>query len=396
MRSMVEGADAALFSNTGAHSPSSSALRAATPPASQGEINVTPRPQVREDLQPFPSTIRPMNEFDFIREVLAPLAGEGTHRTKFGQSFGQSFGLTDDAALLRAGAAGLIVTADMLVEGVHFTQDCPPETVAKKSLRVNLSDLAAKGAKPVCYMLCVAWRAERGLDWKRAFVRGLKEDQERYGVMLLGGDTTVTQGPFTVSITAFGEAGPRGMVRRDGAQPGDALYVTGTVGDAGLGLRALQGEGFPGEDAVALVGAYRLPEPPVAFASDVAEHASAAIDVSDGVLADAAHIAAASGARIEIALEHLPLSDAAARWAAAQADRDAALTTLAASGDDYQILFTAPEAAEAALRDAAAAPGLRLTRIGRVLEGGVPEDGPLRVLGASGEIRPGALGFTHF
>jgi len=280
----------------------------------------------------------------------------------------------------------------MLVEGRHFTTDCPPETVAKKSLRVNLSDLAAKGARPVCYLLSMAWRTGQDLDWKRAFVRGLKEDQDRYGVTLLGGDTTVTDGPFTVSVTAFGAPGPRGMIRRAGAQPGDSIFVTGEIGGAGLALRALADEPMPaGVDRAALIAAYRLPEPPVPFASTVAAHAHAAIDVSDGVLADAGHIAEVSGVQVEIDLERLPLARATRAWLDGQSDRDAALAMLAGAGDDYQILFAAPEAAADALAREGEALGVRLTRIGRISEGK-----GLKSMANSREIHPARLGFTHF
>ena len=312
-----------------------------------------------------------MDEFDFIRDVLAPLAGEG------------AFGLTDDAAVLRAGAGALVVTADMLVEGRHFTVDCPPETVAKKALRVNLSD--------------VAWPAGRDLAWKQAFVRGLAEDQARYGVSMLGGDTTVTDGPFTVAITAFGApAAPefegRAMVRRSSARPGHAVYVTGDIGAPGLGLRALEGQPMPaGTDTEALVAAYRLPQPAVAVAPAVAAHAAAAIDVSDGLLADAAHIARQSGVCIVLDLDAAALSAAAQAWLEAQQDRAAALAALAASGDDYQILLTAPEGAADALGGAGREAGIRLTRIGHVEAGQ-----GLRVHAAGAEIRPDRLGFTHF
>lgn len=321
-----------------------------------------------------------MDEFDFIRELLAPLAGEG------------AFGLTDDAAMLRPDENGLVVTADMLVEGRHFTPHCPPDSVAKKSLRVNLSDLAAKGARPVCYLLSIAWRTGQDLDWKRAFVRGLKEDQDRYGVYLLGGDTTVTDGPLTVSITAFGAPGPRGMIRRAGAQPGDCVFVTGEIGGAGLALRVLADEPMPaGVDRAALVAAYREPEPPVPFASVVAAHAHVAIDVSDGVLADAAHIAEVSGVQVEIDLERLPLAPATRTWLEGQQDRDAALAALASAGDDYQILFAAPEEAAETLVEEASALGVRLTRIGRIVAGK-----GLKIIVDSREIRPDRLGFTHF
>jgi thiamine-monophosphate kinase len=321
-----------------------------------------------------------MDEFEFIRDVLSPLAGEG------------AFGLTDDAAVLHAGAGGLVVTADMLVEGRHFMPSCPPDTVAKKALRTNLSDLAAKGARPLCYMLSVAWPAARDMGWCKVFVRGLQEDQARYGVTLLGGDTTATDGPLTVSITAFGAPGPRGMIRRNGAQPGHAIYITGEIGAAGLGLRILQGETPPPRvDPAALIAAYRAPEPAVAFAPAIAEYAAAAIDVSDGVLADAAHVARNSGVLLEIELERLPLGAATRAWLDAQADRDAALTALATSGDDYQILFSANESDENALMQAARKAAVRLTRIGQVTAGQ-----GLRILAAQGPIRPDRLGFTHF
>ncbi len=321
-----------------------------------------------------------MNEFDFIRDMLAPLAGEG------------AFELRDDAAVLRPGREGLVVTADMLVEGRHFRADCPPDTIAKKALRANLSDLAAKGARPVSYLLSIAWPEVRDQAWRAGFVAGLKEDQVRYDLALLGGDTTMTDGPMAVSITAFGAPGPRGMVRRAGAHAGEAVYLTGAVGAAGLGLRVLEGEAMPaGVETQKLIEAYRTPSPAVWFGPVVGEHAGASIDVSDGVLADAAHIAEASGVMLEIDLDRLPLAPATRAWMEAQPDRAAALAALAASGDDYQILMTASPDEEAVLTTAAREARTKLTRVGRVLSG----EG-LRVLAAGEEIRPKRLGFTHF
>src|ERR1700675_598181 len=208
--------------------------------------------------------------------------------------------LIDDAAILKASGDDIVVTTDAIVEGVHFLSDDPPDTVARKALRVNLSDLAAKGATPAGFVLTLALRAADEA-WLTPFARGLGEDAGLFSCPLLGGDTVSTPGPKMISITAFGRVAEGKMVHRSGAKPGDRVVVTGTIGDAALGLDILKGGAVAtdlADDAAAkemLVGRYRVPQPRNALAAAVRDHASAAMDVSDGLAGDLAKLCAASG-----------------------------------------------------------------------------------------------------
>jgi thiamine-monophosphate kinase len=302
------------------------------------------------------------DEFALIARHFAPLAKNAAAR-----------GLLDDAALLDA----LVITADAIVEGVHFLPDDPIDTVAQKALRVNLSDIAAKGAAPVGYLLTLQWPDTRPAGEIAAFAEGLARDQATFGVKLLGGDTTRTPGPLTISVTMLGR--PLGATpSRGGARAGDDLWVTGTIGDGVLGLAALRGE--IGADA-RLVERYRRPSPRTSFAAVIARFATASLDVSDGLLGDAAKLADASGVRAVIDPQMIPLSAPAGAWRDAQGDGEAALTRLATGGDDYEILFAAAPASRAPIEEAAAEIGLRVTCIGRLEAGAGVDAGALAVGG---------------
>jgi thiamine-monophosphate kinase len=238
-------------------------------------------------------------------------------------------GLLDDAAVLEVGGATLVLTHDILVEGVHFLPADPPRDVAWKLLAVNLSDLAAKGARPLGVLLGFPLGDEA---WDRAFVEGLGTALAAFAIPLLGGDTVT--GPRVLGLTAIGEASGR-VPSRSGAKPADRLWVSGTIGDAGAGLRVLRGK-LP--DAPALVERYRTPRPRLELGQALAPRVSAMMDVSDGFLIDAKRMAAASAAALEIALDAIPLSDAF--LSALGDDRDARLAA-ATAGDDYELLFAA-------------------------------------------------------
>ncbi len=304
------------------------------------------------------------DEFAVIRELFAPLATHAGAR-----------GLVDDAAVLEAQGA-LVVTTDAIVEGVHFLIDDPIDTVAKKALRVNVSDIVAKGAKPVAALLTLVWPNARPSDEIATFARGLGEDLQHYGVALIGGDTTSTPGPLTVSITLFGQPlGSRTPARTD-AKPGEQLWVTGRIGDGWLGLMLLQEApavlGAAAADRVgahidALRAAYRTPPSPLAFAPIVARYASASMDVSDGLIADAAKLASASGVALRIDAEAVPLSDAGHAHVSAHGPNG--LLELLSGGDDYQVLFTAPAEARGRIMDESRAANIDVALIGDVLDG---------------------------
>ena len=306
-----------------------------------------------------------------------------------------AFGLRDDAAIFRADGDDIVVTTDAVVEGVHFLPGDPPETLARKALRVNLSDLAAKGAAPAGFVLTLALRAVDE-SWLTAFARGLGEDARHYACPLLGGDTVSTPGPVTISITAFGRVPKGEMVRRSGARPGERIMVTGTIGDAAIGLDILKGgaaaQALSG-DATArdrLVGRYRVPEPRNALAEAIRKHASAAMDVSDGLAGDLAKLCAASDVSAVIDAPSIPISNAAKDLLTGGVVN---LEDLIAGGDDYEVLCTVPEAASAALVEEARRVGVALTSIGTV----VAATERLRFLDdQGGEIPLKRMSYSHF
>jgi thiamine-monophosphate kinase len=320
-----------------------------------------------------------MDEFDIIRKYFVPLA------TSPGAD-----GLRDDVAEIGTlgGGVRLIATKDAITEGVHFLPSDPVDTVARKLVRVNVSDIIAKGARPDGALLALLWPGARPGDEIGAFAQALGEDLAQWGAHLLGGDTTSTEGPLTLSLTMLGRCGPRGPVRRSGAQAGNDLWVTGVIGDGWLGLQAAKGAlaELSDTDRAFLVSRYRVPgPPPLAVADLVAGFATSSIDVSDGLVADAAHLADASRVSIVIHAGDVPLGAAARGFLASSAGDLRALLT---GGDDYQTLFTAPSERRGEIQKS----GLTLTRIGQVEAGA-----GVRVLGASGE--PMALektGWAHF
>jgi thiamine-monophosphate kinase len=325
----------------------------------------------------------PVDEFEAIARLLRPLTGGAP----------EAFDLLDDAAAIPSRPGhDLIVSQDAMVEGGHFLKHDPPGLVARKLLRTNLSDLAAKGAQPYAYFLAVAWPAAYGWPQRRAFAEGLALDQAEFGLVLLGGDTVATPGPLTASVTILGWVPAGRMVRRGAAAPGDRLLVTGSIGDGGLGLRAARGElsSLSPADRAWLADRYRLPQPRNGLAEALRDHASAAADVSDGLVADAGRIAIASGAGLRLDLDRLPLSAPAARWLAAQPDRTAALTALAVGGDDYEIVCAAPPDQADALSAAAQALGLPMADIGEVVAG----EGVAVTCGGAA-VAVGAGGYRH-
>jgi len=321
-----------------------------------------------------------LGEFGRIREYFAPLAGLG------------ALGLTDDAALLDCPPGyRLVVTVDQLVEGVHFLADDPPDLVARKLMRRNLSDLAAMGATPRHYLVTSALPASHDDEWVCRFAAGLAEDQHRFGIALLGGDSTSTPGPAVLTLTAIGHVAAGREIRRSGARPGDKIWVSGTIGDAYLGLKVLRGE-YPAlapEHRSALAARYQLPEPRTHLGPDLAGIARAMIDVSDGLMADLGHICETSNVAAVVELARVPLSPAAE---AVVAGDQAMRVRLATGGDDYELLFTAPVEADDEIISLSQGLGLPITEIGVIAAG----EG-VRLVDANGrDIAVDKAGWRHF
>ncbi|MGB3446571.1 MAG: thiamine-phosphate kinase [Xanthobacteraceae bacterium] len=324
----------------------------------------------------------PSGEDDLIARYFKPLA------TAPG-----ALGLTDDAAILQAGGDDVVVTTDAIVAGVHFLPDDPPDTVARKVLRVNLSDLASKGADPAGFVLTLALR-DVSEAWLAPFARALGEDADQFSCPLLGGDTVSTPGPAMISVTAFGRVPLGRMVRRSTARAGDVIVASGTIGDAVLGLAILKGERGPFDDdaaaRAALIERYRVPQPRVALAHAVRDHASAAMDVSDGLMGDLAKLCAASGVSAVVDAASVPLSTPAGTWLAGD---PSLVTRLVSGGDDYEILCTVPENRLAAFEAAARSAGVSVRVIGRIVAG---EAAPQLVDAGNRKIPLDRQSYSHF
>jgi len=284
-----------------------------------------------------------------------------------------------------------VLKTDAIIGGVHFFPNDDAGAVASKALRVNLSDLAAKGAKPLGFLLSLALPKEIGDDWLGRFAEGLRGDAVLFGCPLFGGDTDRTPGPITVSIAMFGSVPEGTMVRRAGAKPGDRVFVSGTVGDAALGLALRKGAAWKLSDAQRqhLMSRYLVPQPRNAIAEAVRSHASAAMDVSDGLAGDFAKLCRASKVAAEIEVARLPLSDAAKAVLAAEAG---AIETVLTGGDDYEIVCTVRPPKADSFRAAAKAANVVVTEIGQIAAG----EG-LRFIGTDGKALPfRRAAFSHF
>ncbi|MES2600228.1 MAG: thiamine-phosphate kinase [Pseudomonadota bacterium] len=303
-----------------------------------------------------------------------------------------AFGLIDDAALLNHTGDDLVVTTDAIVEGVHFLPNDPPDTIARKALRVNLSDLAAKGAIPAGFVLTLALRDAKE-EWLAPFARALGEDAATFNCPVLGGDTVSTPGPLMISITAFGRVPQGRMVRRTGAKPGDRVAVTGSIGDAALGLRVLKGQAGEGLDTPSrefLIQRYRVPQPRNALAVAIREHASAAMDVSDGLAGDLAKLCAASGISAAINLADVPLSE---QGRALVAKGSSSIEAIVSGGDDYEVVCTVPENRWDSFLAAARLADVQITGIGRVEAGAAAP----QFLDAAGKpVVLKRLSYSHF
>lgn len=319
------------------------------------------------------------SEFKLISEIFAPISDLVRGR-----------GLVDDAALFSSSPGhDIITTADSIVQGVHFLADDRPADIARKALRVNLSDIAAMGGTPRHYLLTLALPKTLDDAWLEAFAGGLASDHEKYSVSLLGGDTVTTPGPLTITIACFGEVRVGRAIARNMALPVDDIYVSGTIGDSMLGLEMLGGRLQASSELLDYFSrCYRLPEPQCSLGPRLVGMANAAIDVSDGLMADLEHICNASKVRARISLATIPLSDFAFGYVQKKSDL---FFRLLAAGDDYQIIFTANAELRRSISDLSAELGVSITRIGVMEEGrGVvlqDEDGQT--------VRMATGGYTH-
>ncbi|TCH96561.1 thiamine-phosphate kinase [Roseococcus sp. SYP-B2431] len=314
-------------------------------------------------------------EFSLIARHFLPLAAEG------------ALALSDDAAVLDAPAGQLVLAADAMVAGVHFLPDDPPETIGRKLLRVNLSDLAAMGAAPLGYLMTVALPKGTPPLWLEGFTAGLAADQAEFGLSVLGGDTVSTPGPVTLSLTILGTVPPGQALLRRGARAGDEIWVSGTIGDGALGLRAARGrladDGF-------LAGRYRLPRPRLALGQALRGVARAALDVSDGLAQDCGHLCRLADCGAEIEAAAVPLSDGAR---AALAGDSALLPLILTGGDDYELLFAAAPEDAPRVAEAGRAARTAVTRIGRFTAGATD----VKLLDPNGrEISLPRGGWSHF
>jgi thiamine-monophosphate kinase len=322
------------------------------------------------------------DEFSLIARLFSPLT----------RGYEGALGLTDDAALLDGpGDSQWAITTDALVAGVHFLPDDPPDLIARKLLRVNLSDLAAMGAVPFAVLLATCFPANVDEAWLEHFAAGLNADCDAYRLVVIGGDTVATPGPLTLAVTAIGSV-PRGQaLLRSNARAGDDIWVSGTIGDAAFGLTVAKGGGGDLAPAWAaqLLDRYRLPSPRTDLGPQLRGLVHAAMDVSDGLVADLGHICETSGLGARVDAGRVPLSPAAgAAMARGLGGLDKALT----GGDDYELLFTAAPDRADAVAGLSEKLGLRLTRIGRMISGqGVA------VVGDDGcPMRLAAGGYRHF
>lgn len=325
-------------------------------------------------------------EFEIIARYFAPLATNPA-----------ALGLLDDAAVLTLPEGQEVVaTCDTIIAGVHFLSTDPPDTIGYKALAVSLSDLAAKGARPHIYLLSVAFPERPSAPWLEALAAGVQAAQEDSGIELVGGDTCATLGPLTITVTAIGMLPQGEAVLRRGAMAGDRLYVSGTIGDAALGLKLLVEPrlaldwDLSDEDGAFLIGRYRCPSARNALALPLRQCARAAVDVSDGLVGDTAKLCRASGVNATIEAARVPLSPAAAKAVAKAPELFAELIT---AGDDYEIVAAMEAAHARGFESGAKDHGVTVTAIGKVRAG----DGDVEVLSEDGRpLKLEHMGFSHF
>jgi len=310
-----------------------------------------------------------MQEFDLIKRYFAPLSA----------GFAGALSLCDDAAVFAPPAGHeLVITKDAISEGVHFIGSESADLIAGKALRVNLSDLAAMGATPICYFLALILPKNTPEEWVQKFAQGLRETQSEFGIHLAGGDTISTLGTLSISITAIGSVPAGSALRRNGAKIGDDIYVSGTLGDAALGLKLLQNTEYRVPSTEYLIARYLTPEPRLSLGHNLRGVASACMDISDGLVQDLGHICTSSKVGAVIYTDKIPISDAVKNVSGA-------IESAINGGDDYELLFTAPPEKEILIPE-------NCTKIGKIVAG---EN--VKIIGTNGEeIMLNKKGFLHF
>ncbi len=337
--------------------------------------------------------LEPFGEKQLIETVFQPLT-EGIE---------PALALKDDCACLRFDRdQDIIVTKDALVSGIHFFADDSPADIGWKSLAVNLSDLAAKGARPHSYMLAIAIPKDISLHWLMDFAAGLKDMQDSSGCQLIGGDTVFTPGPLTISISAFG-VGPLGeFVPRHGAKPGDLVYVSGTIGDSALGLQlrremgVMQSIGISEADKGYLGRRYLRPIPRLNLSPSLRSFASAAMDISDGLLGDFRTLCKASGVSGKLFFEDVPLSSAARNVLDHSKDPKLGfeiIDIIVGGGDDYEILAIVPPESRVKFEKGASEAGVEVTKIGHIEQG---TENQVLMLEQGRPVHPKTESYLHF
>jgi thiamine-monophosphate kinase len=320
-----------------------------------------------------------MDEFAFIAQYLAGIAGP------------EALDLKDDAALWSPPKGmDAVMSLDTIIEGVHFPVGKFDAEIARKLLRVNISDMVAKGAKPLGYLLSLTLPKSLDIASLESFCAGLAQDQHEFDVRLWGGDTTRSiHDNCVLSITMIGALPVGQIVRRAGAHIGDAIYVSGHIGEAYLGLKIIKNQiDMKAYETDGWLEKYHIPCPPFAQIEFIRRYASAALDISDGLVADAQHLADQSNMCLEIDLREIPLSEATQSWLADQPDTNNALVKLVTGGDDYQVLMCAPKS----LAEHTKYVNSGFTKIGRVTQGN-----GVKTTGCNGKlVEISQKGYTHF
>lgn len=323
-----------------------------------------------------------MDEFTFIKKYLAPLTFQNP----------AALGLMDDAAVLPVKAGfDTIITKDAIAQDTHFFKNDNPANIARKLLRVNLSDLAAKGAEPYCCFLALLMPKDTSEDWLKTFSQGLHSDLQEFNFFLAGGDTVIYDGPVVLTLTAIGYAPTGKVLKRNGAKAGDLIFVSGTIGDSYLGLKQLQSKHQVIDINVEIdtpIGRYLLPDPRIKLGIHLRNIANSSADISDGLYADLSHICECSNIGAEIFLEQIPLSDYGRK--ALREDKDFIKKAIT-SGDDYELVFTAPANLQEKIAFLARELNLNITEIGKVTQGN-----EINIIDKNGEkLQLQTKGYTH-